>query len=69
MTLRWLVQRGIVVIPKSTHVERMKQNLDIFDFHLSEEDMKQIATLNQKDSGGVDFDDPKFIKWLTDTYK
>lgn len=69
VALRWLVQRGIVVIPKSTYVERMKQNLDIFDFHLSEEDMKQIATFNQKDSGGVDFDDPKFIKWLTDTYK
>lgn len=69
VALRWLIQRGIVVIPKSTHRERMAENLDVFDFNLSEEEMKRIATLNETDHGTVDFDDPKFIKWLTDTYK
>lgn len=69
VALRWLIQRGIVAIPKSTHKERMAQNLDVFDFHLSDDDMKQIATLNVTDHGTVNFDDPKFIKWLADTYK
>lgn len=69
VALRWLIQRGIVVIPKSTHKERMAQNLNVFDFHLSDDDMKQIATLNVTDHGTVNFDDPKFIKWLADTYK
>ncbi len=69
VALRWLIQRGIVVIPKSTHRERMAENLDVFDFNLGDEEMKRIATLNETDHGTVDFDDPKFIKWLTDTYK
>lgn len=69
VALRWLTQRGIIVIPKSTHVERMQQNLDIFDFSLAADDMAQIATLNETDYGTVNFDDPKFIKWLTSTYK
>ncbi len=43
--LRWNVQRGVVVIPKSTHVERIKENIDIFDFELNEEEMKQISSL------------------------
>lgn len=69
VALRWLVQRGIIVIPKSTHKERMAQNLDIFDFQLTDDEMKRIATLNETDHGTVNFDDPKFIKYLTDTYK
>lgn len=69
VSLRWLIQRGIVAIPKSTHKERMEQNLDVFDFQLTDGDMKQIATLNETDHGTVDFGDPKFIKWLADTYK
>jgi len=69
IALRWLIQRGIIVIPKSTHRNRMEQNLDIFGFELSDEDMSRIANLNQKDSGSVNFDDPAFIKWLTETYK
>lgn len=69
VALRWLIQRGVVVIPKSTHKERMEQNLDVFDFSLTDEDMRRIATLNENDHGNVDFDDPKFIKYLTDTYK
>ena len=46
VALRWLVQRGVIVIPKSVHVERMEQNLDILDFTLSEEDMEEIAKLD-----------------------
>lgn len=68
VALRWLTQRGIVAIPKSTHVERMKQNLDIFDFSLSDEEIQQIATLNQHDTGTVDFSDPQFVKFLIETY-
>ena len=68
VALRWLTQRGIVAIPKSTHVERMRQNLDIFDFTLSEEEMRKISTLNQHDAGTVNFSDPQFVKYLIETY-
>lgn len=44
--LRWLIQRGVIIIPKSTHVERMRQNIDIFDFELSADDMAAIAALD-----------------------
>ena len=49
--LRWNVQRGVVVVPKSTHVERIKENIDIFDFELNEEEMKQISSLDMGYSG------------------
>ena len=68
VALRWLAQRGIVAIPKSTHKERMAQNFDIFDFTLSDEDMAQIATLNQQDAGFVNFGDPQFVKYLIENY-
>ena len=68
VALRWLTQRGIVAIPKSTHVERMKQNFDIFDFSLSDAEMQQIATLNQHDTGTVNFSDPQLVKFLIETY-
>ena len=68
VALRWLTQRGIVAIPKSTHKERMQQNLDIFDFTLTEDDMAQIATMNQHDTGTVNFNDPQFVKYLIENY-
>ena len=68
VALRWLTQRGIVAIPKSTHVERMWQNLDIFDFTLTDEEMKRIATLNSHDAGTVNFGDPQFVKFLIEAY-
>ena len=46
VALRWLIQRGVIIIPKSTRIERMRQNIDIFDFSLSDEDMAVIATLD-----------------------
>jgi diketogulonate reductase-like aldo/keto reductase len=68
VALRWLTQRGIVAIPKSTHKERMAQNFDIFDFTLSVDDMSQIATLNQQDAGFINFGDPQFVKYLIENY-
>ncbi len=68
VALRWLTQRGIIAIPKSTHRERMAQNLDIFDFELTAEDMAQIATMNQHDTGTVNFGDMNFVKYLIETY-
>ena len=68
VALRWLTQRGIIAIPKSTHRERMAQNLDIFDFQLTDDDMAQIATMNQHDTGTVNFSDMNFVKYLIETY-
>ena len=68
VALRWLTQRGIVAIPKSTHRDRMAQNLDIFDFNLTPVDIQRIAEMNQSDEGTVNFNDPNFIKFLVETY-
>ena len=68
VALRWLTQRGIVAIPKSTHKERMAQNLDIFDFSLTDDEMAQIATMNQHDKGVINFNDMQFVKHLIETY-
>jgi diketogulonate reductase-like aldo/keto reductase len=68
VALRWFTQRGIVAIPKSSHKERMAQNYDIFDFSLTAEEMAQIATMNQYDTGNVNFSDPQFVKYLIETY-
>ena len=68
VALRWLTQCGIVAIPKSTHKERMEQNFNIFDFSLTSNDMQQIATLNQEDAGFINFQDPRFVKYLIETY-
>ena len=64
VALRWNVQRGVTVIPKSVHKERMEQNLDIWDFQLSGEDMAQIAKLDIGRSEIVDHSDPKFVQML-----
>ena len=68
VALRWLTQRGIVAIPKSSHIERMQQNFDIFDFSLTKEDMEKIATMNQSDAGFIDFTSPDFVKYLIENY-
>ena len=68
VALRWLTQRSIVAIPKSSHKERMMQNINIFDFTLSDDDMAQIAKMNQHDTGTRDFGDPQFVKYLIETY-
>ncbi len=68
VALRWLTQRGIVAIPKSTHVERMHQNFDIFDFALTDDEMTRIAALNEHDTGTINFGDPQFVKYLIENY-
>ncbi len=64
VALRWNVQRGVVVIPKSVHKDRMEQNTNIWDFQLSEEDMAEIAKLDLGHSEIVNHDDPGFAKML-----
>lgn len=64
VALRWNVQRGVVVIPKSVHKDRMEQNMNIWDFNLTDEDMAEIAKLDLGHSEIVNHDDPGFIKML-----
>ena len=64
VVLRWLIQRGVVVIPKSVRPERMAENIDVFDFHLAPEDMDLIATLDTRRSCFLSHRDPETVKWL-----
>lgn len=64
VALRWNIQRGVTVIPKSVHRERMEQNLAVWDFQLSDEDMAEIAKLDIGHSEIVDHSDPGFVKML-----
>lgn len=62
--LRWQLQRGIVVIPKSTHKERMAENLNVFDFALTDADMQSIAALDTKTSSFFSHQDPAMVEWF-----
>lgn len=62
--LRWHIQRGVVVIPKSTHIERMEENLNIFDFELDPTDMNQISELDKKQSSFFSHSDPAMVEWF-----
>lgn len=64
VTLRWNIQRGVTVIPKSVHKDRMEQNINVWDFELSAEDMAEIAKLDLGHSEIVNHDDPAFTKML-----
>lgn len=68
VALRWLTQRDIVAIPKSVHKERMEQNYNVLDFSLTDEDIAQIAKMNQHDNGTINFGDPQFVKYLIENY-
>lgn len=67
IALRWLIQRGVIIIPKSTHIERMQQNINIFDFELTDEDMVAITTLDTGKSLFFDHHDAEttrmFMGW------
>ena len=62
--LRWHLQRGIVVIPKSTHLERMKENFNVFDFELAQEDMDVISKLDKNESSFFSHLDPSLVEWF-----
>lgn len=64
VALRWNIQRGVSIIPKSVHVERMEQNMDIWDFVLTEEEMQTIAAKDLGHSEIVNHDDPAFVKFI-----
>lgn len=62
--LRWHLQRSIVVIPKSTHLERMKENFNVFDFELAQEDMDVISKLDKNESSFFSHQDPSIVEWF-----
>lgn len=65
VVLRWLIQRSVVVIPKTVRPERMSENLDVFDFELTDEEMAAIAGLDTGASQFFDHRDPAMVKWLS----
>lgn len=64
VVLRWHLQRGVVAIPKSTHVERMQENFHVFDFTLSHTDMETITALDKKQSAFFSHQDPNMVEWF-----
>lgn len=65
--LRWHIQRNTVVIPKSTHYERMILNINVFDFSLTDEDMAKIASLDKEQSSFFSHYDPNMVEWFVKT--
>lgn len=64
IVLRWLIQRGVIVACKSTHIERMQENINVFDFELTEEDMNSIKTLDTSNSLFFSHSDPNMVEWF-----
>lgn len=62
--LRWLIQRGVIIACKSTHLERIKQNFEVFDFELTNEDMEKIKGLDTGDSLFFNHQDPNMVEWF-----
>lgn len=67
--LRWLIERGIIVACKSTHVERMQKNFEVFDFKLTAEDMAKINQLDTQESLFFNHQDPKMVEWFDQMVK
>ena len=64
VVLRWLIQRGVIAIPKSVRAERMRENMDLFDFELADEEMTRIAELDTGETLFFDHHDPEMVSWL-----
>ena len=64
VVLRWLIQRGVIIACKSTHIDRMRQNFDVFDFELSDDDMKKISSLDTTNSLFFNHQDPRMVEWF-----
>jgi len=69
VVIRWLTQRGVIAIPKSVRKERMAENFDVFDFDLTDDDMRSIATLDTGTSSFFDHRDPAMVKWLSEAQR
>lgn len=67
--LRWLIQRGVIIACKSTHIERMEENFNVFDFELSTDDMKEINNLDTSNSLFFNHQDPKMVEWFDEIVK
>jgi 2,5-diketo-D-gluconate reductase A len=67
--LRWLIQRGVIIACKSTHLERMEENFNVFDFELSDDDMEEIKKLDTTDSLFFDHQDPSMVEWFDNIVK
>ncbi len=67
--LRWLIQRGVIVVCKSPHIDRMEQNFNVFDFKLSDEDMEEIKKLDSNDSLFFNHQDPNMVEWFDSLIK
>jgi 2,5-diketo-D-gluconate reductase A len=67
--VRWLTQRGVVAIPKSVRRERMQENFEVFDFELTDWDMKAIAELDSGTSSFFDHRDPNMVKMLSEAQR
>lgn len=64
--MRWLIQRGVILVCKSTHEDRIKENFNVFDFKLSKADMEKIKTLDTGDSLFFNHQDPKMVEWFNE---
>jgi 2,5-diketo-D-gluconate reductase A len=69
VVIRWLTQRGVVAIPKSVRKERMAENFNVFDFDLTDDDMRSVATLDTGTSSFFDHRDPAMVKWLSEAQR
>jgi diketogulonate reductase-like aldo/keto reductase len=67
--IRWLTQRGVAAIPKSVRKERMAENFNVFDFELTPDEMRSIATLDTGTSSFFDHRDPAMVKWLSEAQR
>lgn len=67
--LRWLIERGVIIACKSTHIDRMEENFNVFDFKLTDEDMEEINKLNTQNSLFFNHQDPKMVEWFDEIVK